>query len=62
MNYWLGIIVFAGGVWELQDAIASILYYLKHDDESLVFNQLLRILRAFWGIVLIVCGAILLKG
>jgi len=52
----MGIVILSGGVWITQDAIASILYYLKQDNEKWYFNHLVRILRALWGIALIVVG------
>ena len=52
----MGIICLSGGLWIMQDAIASILYYLKRDNEKWYFNHAVRILRALWGITLIVVG------
>ena len=52
----MGIVILSGGVWITQDAIASILYYLKQDNEKWYFNHAVRILRALWGITLIVVG------
>jgi len=54
------IILIAGGVWVFQDALASILYYLKKDDENWSYNQPLRIFRAIWGVIFIVCGGLLI--
>ncbi len=56
------IILIAGGTWMLQDALASILYYLKRSDEKWYFNHAVRIIRGIWGVVFIGCGIILLGG
>ena len=56
----IGLILIIGGTWVLQDSLASILYYLKRDDEKWYFNHLVRLLRAIWGVVFIVCGVIIL--
>ena len=50
----LGIISLAGGVWITQDAIASILYYLGK--ENWHYNQAVRIVRGFIGIMFITIG------
>ena len=55
------IILIAGGTWMLQDAIASVLYYLKRDDEKWYFNHAVRILRGIWGLVFIGCGILLME-
>lgn len=57
---WIPITLIAGGVWILQDSIASVLYYLKADGEHWHFNHAVRILRACWGIAFLVIGVILL--
>ena len=57
--YAIGLVVFAGGVWITQDGIASILYYLKHDNEKWYFNHAVRLFRIGWGIVFIVLGVII---
>ena len=54
----IGIISLAGGVWVLQDAIASILYYLKRDNEKWYYNHMVRIFRALWGVAFITMGVI----
>ena len=54
----IGIIGLAGGVWILQDAIASILYYLKRDNEKWYYNHMVRIFRALWGVAFIIMGVI----
>ena len=58
----IGIIVLAGGVWIFQDALASILYYLKREDEKWHYNQAVRVLRGIWGLVLITCGGTIIYG
>ena len=55
----IGIVLVAGGTWIFQDALASILYYLK-SNENWYFNQLVRVLRCIWGIVFIVIGVVLI--
>lgn len=58
----ISIIILAGGVWIMQDAIASILYYLKRDNEKWYFNHLVRLLRGLWGVIFIYIGIYLLLG
>jgi len=58
----IGMIILSGGVWVLQDSIASVLYYLKRDDEKWYFNHAVRILRACWGIAFIICGVYIICG
>ena len=53
---WLPVLLIIGGTWLTQDAIASILYYLKRDNENWYFNHLVRIFRALWGIAFITIG------
>ena len=55
-NIVVGIILISGGTWLFQDALASILYYLKRDNERWYFNHAVRLFRALWGIVFIVLG------
>ncbi len=57
----IGILNIVAGTWVLQDGVASILYYLKNDNEKWYFNHLVRLLRAFWGLVMIVSGVLLLE-
>ena len=52
----IGILVLSGGVWVTQDSLASILYYLKHDNEKWYFNHAVRVIRGLVGIMLIVLG------
>ena len=53
MGYIVGII----GVWILQDALASIVFYPK---ESWLWNHMARAVRAVMGIALIIIGALLI--
>ena len=62
MNFWLGVISIIGGAWITQDALASILYYLKRDNEKWYYNHLVRLLRGLWGLVFIGIGIYLLLG
>ena len=55
------IVLIAGGTWMLQDALASVLYYLKRDDEKWYFNHAVRIIRGVWGLVFIGCGIFLME-
>jgi len=57
---WMPILLIMGGTWLTQDALASILYYLKRDDEKWHYNHLVRIFRGVWGIIFIWLGIILL--
>ena len=52
----IGILSLCGGVWITQDAIASILFYLKHNDERWHFNHAVRLFRGIWGLVFIGIG------
>ena len=54
------LVLLVGGTWILQDAIASILYYLGREDEKWHFNHAVRIFRGLWGLVFITMGIILL--
>lgn len=45
------------GLWVSQDAIASILYYLK-SDENWHYNQALRLARLVCGLALVVIASI----
>lgn len=56
----IGIVILAGGVWVLQDSIASILYYLKHDNEKWYYNHMVRIFRGIWGLIFIALGVMLI--
>lgn len=59
----LGIVVLAGGVWVFQDSLASILFYLDDEEESWYYNQPLRIIRALWGLAIVICGiSLLIRG
>lgn len=49
-------ILVLGGTWILQDAIASLLYYLNRDDQSWHYDQLLRCLRGLIGVLFIAIG------
>ena len=60
MHKLLLLVLLVGGTWILQDAIASILYYLGREDEKWYFNHAVRILRGLWGLVFIAMGIILL--
>lgn len=51
MNYAIGLI----GVWILQDAVASIMFY---PGEKWRWNHIVRLIRALMGIALIVVGAL----
>ena len=57
---WLPVLLIIGGTWLTQDAIASILYYLKRDNENWYFNHLVRIFRGLIGIMFIVMGIIII--
>ena len=59
-NMLVGVLLLSGGIWITQDALASILYYLKRKDEKWYFNHAVRIFRALWGITFIVMGIIML--
>lgn len=59
-NIVVGILLISGGTWLTQDAIASILYYLKRDNEKWYYNHLVRIFRALWGIAFIVIGIMMI--
>mgnify|MGYP001594088891 FL=1 len=61
-NVTLGIILLAGGTWLTQDAFASVLYYLKRDNEKWYFNHLVRLFRGAWGLIFIGLGIYLLGG
>ena len=52
MGYIIGLI----GVWILQDAVASIMFY---PTEKWKWNHLVRLIRAVEGVALIVIGGIL---
>jgi len=54
MGYVIGLI----GVWFLQDAVASIMFY---PTEKWKWNHLVRLIRAVMGLVLIVIGYYLVK-
>ena len=58
----ISILLIIGGGWCVQDALASILYYLKRSDERWYFHHAVRLIRAGWGLVFIACGVILLNG
>jgi hypothetical protein len=58
----LGMVTLAGGVWVFQDALASILYYLKDSKENWSYNHACRLLRALWGLVLVGCGVLSIRG
>ncbi len=50
----MGIAIVAIGVWILQDALASIVFYPK---EKWMWNHMARLVRAVMGVALIVMGA-----
>lgn len=56
----LALLIACGGTWVVQDGIASVLHYLKDEDENWHFNQALRILRIIWGLVLIASGVLII--
>jgi len=56
METMMGLIIFGGGMWALQDGVASILYYLGNPNENWRFNHAVRLIRCAVGLVLIVCG------
>ena len=58
----IAVLLIIGGTWMLQDAVASVLYYLKRSDEKWYFNHAVRILRGIWGLVFIGCGIFLIGG
>ena len=55
----IGILIIIGGVWVFQDSLASILFYLGK--ENWHYSQALRIIRMLIGIVILVCGIILVS-
>ena len=55
-NTLMGVLLLSGGIWITQDALASILYYLKRDDEKWYFNHAVRIIRGLIGIMFIIIG------
>jgi len=52
----IGIISLAGGVWVLQDSIASIVFY--NTKEKWWWNHVARLIRALWGVAFITMGVI----
>jgi len=56
----LGVFAIIGGTWIFQDALASILYYLKKTNENWYYNQALRVLRGIWSLFFICLGIYLL--
>ena len=53
----MGYIVGLMGLWILQDALASIVFYPK---ESWRWNHIARAIRASMGVALIIIGALLI--
>ena len=60
MIVYIALLLIIGGTWIAQDGIASILFYLKRDDERWHFNHAVRLFRVAWGIVFIACGIIMI--
>ncbi len=56
MNY-IGGILIAGGIWILQDALASICFYPQ---EKWRWNHIARLIRVLWGIAFVWLGFLLL--
>ena len=54
------ILLLTGGVWMFQDALASILHYLK--TENWHYNHALRVIRGLFGLAFIYWGIVLLVG
>jgi len=53
------VLLIISGTWVIQDSFASVLYYRGKPDQRWCYDQLLRIIRLLFGVVVLVCGVML---